>query len=271
MRIFRPLALFRNRSTLWSCTALSSLLLVVGFFLPLPLFAVDTTGGVPEVPPLIAQTLILTFLALLPWLTILLTSYLKMIVVLSLLRQATGVQNAPPNQVLNGIALILAIYVMFPTGYKMYQDVKPLMSSSQMPSGLLAQGSAEFAIAVIDVAKEPLRTFLVNNTNSKEQKAYYNMAYRFFPPSTRASLKPTDFIILVPAYITTQVQDAFEIGVLIYLPFFIVDLVTSNILLAMGMMMLSPTTIALPLKLLLLVMIDGWSLVLQGLMLSFKT
>jgi type III secretion protein R len=240
----------------------------LALFCPLSLFAQG--AEVPGVPPLIAQTLILTFLALLPWLTILLTSYIKMIIVLSLLRQATGVQNAPPNQVLNGIALVLAIYVMFPTGYQMYQDVKPLLNSSQMPSGLLSEGSAEFAVAVIDAAKEPLRSWLIKNTNSKEQKAYYNMAYRFFPPETRSSIKPTDFIVMVPAFITTQVQDAFQIGVLIYLPFFIVDLVTSNILLAMGMMMLSPTSISLPLKLLLLVMMDGWSLVLQGLMLSFK-
>lgn len=254
---------FRRSIALWGVACF-----FFSLFFPLPLFAEGAEG--PGVPPLIAQTLVLTFLGLLPWLAILLTSYIKMIIVLSLLRQATGVQNSPPNQVLNGIALILAIYVMFPTGYQMYQNVKPLLSSSQMPSGLLSAGSAEFTLSVIDGAKEPLRNWMIKNTNAKEQKAYYNMAYRFFPPATRASLKSTDFIVLTPAYITTQVQDAFQIGVLIYLPFFIVDLVTSNILLAMGMMMLSPMSISLPLKLLLLVMMDGWSLVLQGLMLSFK-
>jgi len=226
-------------------------------------------GDFPSAPPLIAQVLVLVFLALLPWLVILLTSYLKMVVVLSILRQAMGVQNAPPNQVLNGIALILAVYVMFPTGYAMYQNVKPIINT-QMPSGILAEGAAQWAVEAIDRAKEPLRDFLIKNSNQGEQRTYYKMAQKFFPPEVRGSVTPNDFIVVVPSFITTQVQDAFQIGVLIYLPFFVVDLVTSNILLAMGMMMLSPMTIALPLKLLLLVMMDGWSLVLQGLLLSFK-
>jgi type III secretion protein R len=91
-----------------------------------------------------------------------------------------------------------------------------------------------------------------------------------FPPEYRGNLKPTDFIVVIPSFITSQLKAAFEIGVLIYLPFFVIDLVTSNILLAMGMMMLSPLTIALPLKLLLIVMVDGWTLIIQGLVLSFR-
>jgi type III secretion protein R len=105
----------------------------------------------------------------------------------------------------------------------------------------------------------------------KHITGFYQLAYRSFPEDYRTSLKPTDFIVLIPSFITSQLKAAFEIGVLIYLPFFVIDLVTSNILLAMGMMMLSPLTIALPLKLLLLVMVDGWTLIIQGLVLSFRT
>lgn len=258
-----------KKKRLWTAGTGSILLPLIALwiFSPTSLFAVE--GGFTEAPPLLAQVIIIVFLALLPWLVILLTSYLKMVVVLSILRQAMGVQNSPPNQVLNGISLLLAIYVMFPTGYAMYQNIKPLINT-QMPSGILAEGAAEWGVLAIDRAKEPMRDFLVRNSNQAEQRSYYRMAMKFFPPEVRSSLTPNDFIVLIPAYITSQVQDAFQIGVLIYLPFFVVDLVTSNILLAMGMMMLSPMTIALPLKLLLLVMMDGWSLVLQGLLLSFK-
>ena len=99
---------------------------------------------------------------------------------------------------------------------------------------------------------------------------FYQLAYKSFPENFRGGLKTNDFIVLVPSFITSQLKAAFEIGVLIYLPFFVIDLVTSNILLAMGMMMLSPLTIALPLKLLLIVMVDGWTLIIQGLVLSFR-
>lgn len=259
-----------KKKKLWTGLGGSILLPIVAWWLlfPSPLMGA-VAGEELGAPPLIAQMLILTFLALLPWLVILLTSYLKMVVVLSILRQAMGVQNSPPNQVLNGIAILLAVYVMFPTGYAMYQNIKPMINS-EMPKGLLAEGTAEWTVLAIDRAKEPMRQFLIKNSNQGEQRTYYRMATKFFPPEVRASLTPNNFLVLIPAYITSQVQDAFQIGVLIYLPFFVVDLVTSNILLAMGMMMLSPMTISLPLKLLLLVMMDGWSLVLQGLLLSFK-
>jgi type III secretion protein R len=115
-----------------------------------------------------------------------------------------------------------------------------------------------------------MRDFLQRNTSAKHMNGFYQLAYKSFPDNFRGNLKPNDFIILVPAFITSQLKAAFEVGVLIYLPFFVIDLVTSNILLAMGMMMLSPLTIALPLKLLLIVMVDGWTLIIQGLVLSFR-
>jgi type III secretion protein R len=123
---------------------------------------------------------------------------------------------------------------------------------------------------VLNAGKEPMRDFLQRNSNAAHISSFFSLAHRSFPEEFKASLKPADFIVLIPSFITSQLKGAFEIGVLIYLPFFVIDLVTSNILLAMGMMMLSPLTIALPLKLLLLVMVDGWTLIIQGLVLTFR-
>lgn len=125
-------------------------------------------------------------------------------------------------------------------------------------------------MAVARSAVEPMRDYLKNNSLSKHQALFFRMAYRNLPETYRASLNPTDLMILIPAFITSQLKDAFEIGVLIYIPFFVVDLVVSNILLAMGMMMLSPVTISMPLKLFLLVMLDGWTLLIEGLVATFR-
>ncbi len=226
-----------------------------------------TTSGLPP-PSAIEELAAITALALLPFAIMLLTSYIKIVVVLSLLRNALGVQQSPPNQVLSGIALLMTIYVMFPTILAMYKTGEEYMKNKP-PSTLFSGDSAQYIVNVIDITKEPMRDFLQKNTLGKHMASFYQLAYRSFPEEYRKSLKANDFIILIPAFITTQLKAAFEIGVLIYLPFFVIDLVTSNILLAMGMMMLSPLTIALPLKLLLIVMVDGWTLIIQGLVLSF--
>ncbi|MDR3624657.1 MAG: type III secretion system export apparatus subunit SctR [Chlamydiales bacterium] len=220
-------------------------------------------------PNIITQAAAITLMSLLPYLVILLTSFLKIIVVLSLLRNAIGVQQSPPNQVLNGLALILSVYVMFPTGLAMYNEGKDLIDN-KAPSELVSAETTGFILEFVDRTKAPLKKFLENNTSAQHLQSFYKIAYKVLPESTKASLTQTDFLILIPSYITSQLKDAYQIGVLIYLPFFVIDLVVSNILLAMGMMMLSPLTIALPLKLLLLVMLDGWTLLIQGLVLSFK-
>lgn len=229
---------------------------------------VTPVGGLPA-PTIIQELSAITALALLPFAIMLLTSYIKIVVVLSLLRNALGVQQSPPNQVLTGIALLMTIYVMFPTALAMYKAGETYINK-EPPTELFSAESAQYLVGVIDVSKEPMRDFLQRNSIGKHITSFYQLAHRSFPEEFRATLKPTDFIILVPAFITTQLKSAFEIGVLIYLPFFVIDLVTSNILLAMGMMMLSPLTIALPLKLLLIVMVDGWTLIIQGLVLSFR-
>lgn len=219
-------------------------------------------------PSLITQAFVLAFFSLLPFIIMILTSFLKIVVVLSLLRSALGVQQAPPNQIINGVAFMLSLFVMYPTVLKMY-DISQ-NTTLQAPESLFTPEASTYVMNLAGEVREPLREFLKKNSSVKHQGLFFKMAYRVLPADHRESLKPDDFIILVPAYITSQLKEAFEIGVLIYIPFFVIDLVTSNILLAMGMMMLSPVTISMPLKLFLLVMLDGWTLLIEGLVSTFR-
>lgn len=221
-------------------------------------------------PTLITQAVVLTLFSLLPFIVMILTSFLKIVIVLSLLRSALGVQQAPPNQIINGVAFMLSLFVMYPTAAKMYDAANKTILETKAPDSLISPDSSTYIIAIAQEAAEPMREFLKRNSNVAHQALFYRMAYRVLPENYRATLKPDDTIILIPAYITSQLKDSFEIGVLIYIPFFVIDLVTSNILLAMGMMMLSPVTISMPLKLFLLVMLDGWTLLIQGLVATFR-
>jgi type III secretion protein R len=221
-------------------------------------------------PSLITQAVLLSLLSLLPFIIMILTSFLKIVVVLSLLRSALGVQQAPPNQVINGVAFLLSLFIMYPTGVKMYEAAQSTINQRTIPDSFLSPESSTYVIEVASAASEPLKDFLKRNSSGRHQALFYRLVYRSLPEDYRATLKPDDFIILVPSYITGQLKDAFEIGVLIYIPFFVIDLVTSNILLAMGMMMLSPVTISMPLKLFLLVMLDGWTILIEGLVKTFQ-
>lgn len=236
--------------------------------LPTSLTDAQVEGKDPS-PTLIAELAVLAGLSLLPFCVMLLTSYIKIVIVLSLLRNALGVQQSPPNPVINGIAILITIYVMFPTGVAMYESAEEYIN--QPPDTLFSSATAVYAVNVMHKAKEPLKKFLIRNTAPKHINNFFQLSQRTFPPKYRPEVKHDNMLVLAPAYITSQLKVAFEIGVLIYLPFFVIDLVTSNILLAMGMMMLSPLTIALPLKLLLLVMVDGWSIIIQGLAMSFRS
>ena len=225
-----------------------------------------STGDYPDIT---SQAAVIVFLTLLPFIIMLLTSFMKMVITLALLRSALGVQQTPPNQVINGIALLLTIYVMFPTGMQMYQNSKHIIDGD-LPAKLVSAGSAGVVISIMEASKEPLRQFLIRNSSSKHLKGFFKLAQKSFPEDVASVMTENDLIIVIPAFITSQIKAAFEIGVLIYLPFFVIDLVTANILLAMQMMMLSPLSISLPLKLLLVVMIDGWTILVQGLVLSFN-
>jgi type III secretion protein R len=201
-------------------------------------------------------------LALAPFVAVMVTSFTKIIVVLSLLRNALGLQQSPPNVVLNGLALILTIYVMYPTGQRMAAavTVSEISTSPQNGGDMLA---------IANAAKEPLRDFLSKHTPARERAFFFKTSQKILPEASRADLTNQDFIIIVPAFTVSELSKAFQIGFLIFLPFLVIDLVISNILMAMGMMMLSPTTVSLPFKLLLFVLVDGWVKLAHGLVLSY--
>ena len=221
-------------------------------------------------PSLITQAAALVVLGLLPFIVMLLTSFLKVSIVLSLLRNAVGVQQAPPSQIINSISIMLSLFIMYPTMLDMWNAGQAAVADLRAPDSLVSSDSSLYVIKVADGAKEPLGKFLIRNSLPQHRHLFYRIAYRSLPENIRETLTPENFIILVPSYVTSQLKEAFEIGVLIYVPFFVIDLVTSNILLAMGMMMLSPVTISLPLKLFLLVMLDGWTLLIEGLVKTFR-
>lgn len=230
--------------------------------------SVATAGALK--PTLITQAVALTLLSLSPFIIMILTSFLKIVIVLGLLRSALGVQQAPPNQIINGVAFMLSLFVMYPVAMKMYDASQDTIHRLQAPDSMVSPQASGYIIEIANAAKEPLREFLKKNSSVKHQALFYRIAYKGLPEEFKETLKPDDFMIVVPSYITSQLKDAFEIGVLIYIPFFVIDLVTSNILLAMGMMMLSPVTISMPLKLFLLVMLDGWTLLIEGLVNTFR-
>jgi len=199
-------------------------------------------------------------LALAPFVAVMVTSFTKIIVVLSLLRSALGLQQAPPNVVLNGIAIVLSVYVMFPVGQKMGERVGPLEQLG---------GSTQSLLSAVDKAKEPLRDFMLAHSQPRERNFFLRTAQKSLAADKASQLSERDFIVVLPAFTVGELSTAFEIGFLIFLPFLVIDLVVSNILMAMGMQMLTPTTVSLPFKLLLFVLVDGWVKLAHGLVLSY--
>ncbi len=324
-------------------------------------------------PALVLVTVV--SLALAPFVAVMVTSFTKIVVVLSLLRNALGLQQVPPNVVINGLAIVLSIYVMYPvildvnaavqarlegrpppasvqrqidaraqqqairegrpitvrpdaepvpyaaagdpppaspaaadalaaeadaqsragdtTPDPMFSAVRggssndPRRDAAEPPPGLaeeITRPAAPVAapaaggafdtnrlLTMVDAGKEPLRTFLIQHSSDSERAFFLRSVQRMLPPERRAELTPDDFIVIVPAFTVSELTAAFQIGFLIFLPFLIIDLVVANILLALGMMMLSPTTVSLPFKLLLFVLIDGWAKLVHGLVLTYGT
>ncbi len=200
------------------------------------------------------------FLALAPFVAVMITSFTKIIVVLSLLRNALGIQQIPPNLVLNGLAMILTIYVMYPVG----EEMMALVESEQIDVQ-----STEELFQIADKAKEPLREFLMKHADERQRAFFLDSIVRMRDSSNSTEIRSDDFIVLIPAFTISELTDAFQIGFLIYLPFVVIDLLVSNILMALGMMMLSPTLVSLPFKLLLYVIVDGWAKLAHGLVTSY--
>ncbi len=202
-------------------------------------------------------------LALAPYVAVMVTSFTKIVVVLSLLRNAMGLQQVPPNVVLNGLALVLSVYVMFPVGQQMLEQ------ANNVNNGKSISTSTTGLLSAADAAKEPLREFLVKHANPRERAFFLKTAQKALPPDKATTVTDKDFIVIVPAFTITELSVAFQIGFLIFLPFLVVDLIVSNVLMAMGMQLLSPTTVSLPFKMLLFVLIDGWVKLTHGLVLTY--
>lgn len=208
----------------------------------------------------ITLAVLLALMALMPTLVVVSTAFLKIVVVMSLLRNALGVQQMPPNLALYGMALILAAYVMAPVGVHMFDQI------GAQPDNLK---SLPAFITSVREGAEPLREFMLKNSQPEQRDFFVRTAQRMWGPRLSEGLSARDFIVLMPAFVVSELTAAFQIGFLLYLPFVVIDLIVSNILLAMGMMMVSPVTISLPLKLFLFVMVDGWSRLIQGLVLTY--
>ena len=202
--------------------------------------------------------------AVLPFLALLVTSYTKIVVVFGLLRQALGVQQVPPNLVINGVAVILTVYVMAPVFTSAADAIRQKLQTS--PTQIRR---FEDLSGIYDSVADPLRGFLIKHTAERDRKFFSQSAARMWPAEQAAALKEDDMLVLIPGFTITELTAAFRIGFIIYLAFVVVDLIIANVLLALGMSMLSPTVISVPFKLLLFVVLDGWERLAQGLVLTY--
>ncbi len=213
------------------------------------------TGQAKEVTSGVQLLVLLTVLSLAPSILILATSFTRIVIVLSLLRNAIGTPTAPPNQVVIGLALLLTFFSMSPIINKINNDaIKPYTAN------LIDQDT------FLKKTMDPVREFMFKNTREKDLELFLSMNNSPRPNS----LQDIDTVVLMPAFVISELKTAFTMGFVIYVPFLIIDMVVSSILLSMGMMMMPPSLVSLPFKLLLFVMVDGWYLIARSLLLSFK-
>jgi type III secretion protein R len=218
--------------------------------------------------PLILMTA-MGALALIPFVGMMVTSFVKIAVVLSITRQAIGMQQAPPTTVITGMAIILTVYVMQPVGLQIYERVDHLIEKRNS-GDVLAKENVDLIVSALKEAVTPMKAFLQKNSSEKDRQMFYQVAFSMREEKDRATLAPDDLIILTPAFVISELSKAFQIGFIIFIPFLVIDMVVSNILMALGMQMLSPTTISLPFKILLFVLVDGWYLITRGLVLGYQ-
>jgi type III secretion protein R len=197
--------------------------------------------------------------ALLPMFIMTLTSFTKIIVVLTLARNALGVQQVPPTLVLNGLALVMTCYILSPLGLSVYNAAQRGAPETQ----------SQRVLNALEAAREPYRQFLNKHAHERERQFFMRSAASVWPREQAEKLQENDFIVLAPAFVLTELTEAFRIGFLIYLAFIIVDIVVANVLVSMGLSQASPTNIAIPFKLLLFVVLDGWSALLHGLVTTY--
>jgi flagellar biosynthetic protein FliP len=231
--------------------------LAQGQILPIPTLKIGLgeSKDPGEVSVLIQILILLTVLSLAPAILIMMTSFTRLVVVFSFLRHALGTQQMPPNQILIGLSLFLTFFIMTPVWQTIHtQALVPYQEKK------LSQSQA------IDEALKPVRQFMFKQTREKDLSLFVSMS-KISKPKNREEIPTT---VLLPAYMISELKTAFQIGCLLYIPFLIIDMVVSSILLSMGMMMLPPVMISLPFKALLFVLVDGWNLIVGSLVKSFN-
>lgn len=201
---------------------------------------------------------------LLPFAFMTLTAFVKISTVLQIVRGAIGAQNVPSSTVIMAFAGALTLLAMAPLGTRLSDRLSPLLSTTAQAD------TAEWLLGATAAAKEPIASFLQKNASDRERKRFYEIARAARPVAERGAVQREDLTVIVPAFVVTELLEAFALGFAIYLPFLVIDLVVANVLLALGMQMLNPTQVSLPFKLLLFVAIDGWGLLAQTLVTGYK-
>ena len=236
--------------------------------LMLPLAALAQSGGLPALTStpgaggsqtytLSIQTLLtLTALTFIPAVLLMMTSFTRIIIVLSILRHALGTQTSPPNQVLVGLSLFLTFFIMSPVLEKIYVDAYQPLSENRITF-----------IQAVERGATPLRSFMLKQTRETD----IGLFARLGNVPRLESANDVPMRILIPAFVTSELKTAFQIGFIIFIPFLIIDMVVASVLMSMGMMMMSPVMVSLPFKLMLFVLVDGWHLMLGSLVMSFAT
>ena len=216
-------------------------------------FTAQQTGNTTTYSVPVQTLLMFGALSFLPAILLLMTSFTRLIIVLSLLRQALGLQTTPPNQVLVGMSLFLTFFIMGPTLDRVYTDAyKPYSEQKMSFEDAVAKGS------------DPLRTFMLKQTRQPDLALFNRIAN-----APAVAPEQTPMRILIPAFVTSELKTAFQIGFMVFIPFIVIDLIVASVLMSMGMMMLSPVLVALPFKLMLFVLADGWNLLISSLVGSF--
>ena len=211
-------------------------------------------------PNILSILIVMTGLSLVTFAVVTMTSFIKISVVMFLLRNALGIQQTPPNIVLYSVALVLTMFISAPVAKQVY---------AQLQEPALKLETMQDWIAASERAREPIRDYLSKFTRLSEREFFISATKRIWPEEMRQSVSNTDLEILVPSFVISELRRAFEIGFLIYLPFIAIDLIVSTILMALGMVMVPPITISVPFKLFLFVAIEGWSRLFHSLVLSY--
>ena len=232
-----------------------ALLAVPAFAQALPAFSSTPGPGGGQTYSITVQTLVMmTSLVYIPAVVLMMTSFTRIIIVFSLLRHALGTQTSPPNQVIMGLSLFLTFFIMSPVADRVYEDAyKPL-----------AEGRIEFDVA-LQRASVPVKGFMLKQMREADLSLFAQLAKT--PKVNKAEELPMR--VIIPAFVTSELKTAFQIGFIIFLPFLIIDMVVASVLMSMGMMMMSPVIVSLPFKLMLFVLVDGWNLVVATLVNSF--